>query len=187
MLIFAVSCTGTIEKSVFEEESPSIQQEQEVVSFSEREFRFAMTKLENGDFEGARESLTQITNSDDDIELASKVTFFLGVIKLLEIEDLERMNACRVDFQDYADKHPGGPYREHAEQIVRILDTHINRAKNDQKRIRELTQQVSDQEKVIQNLQIQIKNLEAIHQRAEERRRQLLEAEEQRRQLLEAE
>jgi len=187
VLILTISCTGTIEKSVFEEETPRIQQEQEVVSFSEQGFRFALTHLENGDFEGAREALKEIVQKDDNIELASKVEFFLGVIKLLEMEDLERMSVCRDDFQKYADEHPGGPYRELAEQIVCILDAHINLAKKDQKRIRELTQQMSDQEKVIQNLQAQIKNLEDIHRRAEERRRQLLDAEERRRQLLEAE
>ena len=176
MLIFAVSCTGTIERSVFEEESPGEQQEQEVASFSEVEFRFAMTKLENGDYEGTRETLTEIEKREDESDVAPKVAFALGVLRLLEMEDLGRMRACRDYFQNYADEHPGGPYRENAEQIVRILDTHINWAKKEEKRIKELSEQVSNQEKVIQTLNYKIEKLEEIHQETE-RKRHLIEGE----------
>ena len=87
------------------------------------------------------------------------------------------MRSCRDYFQNYANKHTGGPYRENAEKIFQILDGHIKRAERNQERINGLTQQVNDQEKVIQNLRSQIETLEEIHRRAEERRRQLLEAE----------
>ena len=170
MLLLAVSCTGTIEKSVFEEESPGVQQEQEVISFSEAEFHFAMIKLENGDYEGTRETLTEIEKREDNKDVAPKVAFALGVLRLLEMEDLGRMRACRDYFQIFADEHPGGPYRENAEQIVRLLDIHINRAKKERKRIKELTRRVGDQEKVIQTLQYKIDKLEEIHRETEQKR-----------------
>ncbi len=174
MLLLAVSCTGTIEKSVFEEESPDVQQEQEVISFSEVEFRFAMTKLENGDFEGARETLSGITEGDQ--EAAPEVAFALGVIKLLEMESVGRMRKCRDYFQAFADEHPGGPYRENAERIVQVLNSHIRRVQKGQRRIKELTRQVSEQETVIQTLQYKIEKLEEIH-RETEKRRHLLDGE----------
>jgi hypothetical protein len=170
MLLLAVSCTGTLEKVGFQEEGPDVQQEREAPSFRETEFRFAMAKLENGDFEGARETLSGIAEPEDDQQVASEVTFALGVIKLLEMDSVERMRGCRDDFQAFADDFPGGPYREHAERIVQVLNRHIKRAQKEQRRIEELTRQVSDQEKVIQTLQYKIEKLEEIHRETEQKR-----------------
>jgi hypothetical protein len=171
MLVLAVSCTGTIEKSPFEQESPDLQQQQERVSFTEMEFHFAMEKLENGDFSGTRETLSEIPKRDEDNSLAPKVAFALGVLQLLEMDDVARMSECRDYFQAFSDQHPGGPYRENADRIVHILSGHIERAKREQKRIKELTQQVTDQDKVIQTLRYKIEKLEEIHQETEEKRR----------------
>ena len=170
VLLLAVSCTGTLEEVSFREQSPDVQQEREVPSFRETEFRFAMAKLENGDFEGARETLSGIAEPEDDQEVAPEVAFALGVIKLLEMESMERMRGCRDYFQAFADDFPGGPYREHAERIVQVLNSHIKRAQKEQRRIKELTDQVSDQEKVIQTLQYKIEKLEEIHRETEQKR-----------------
>ena len=170
MLLLGVSCTWTLEESIFREESPDVQQEREVSSFHETEFRFAMSKLENGDLEGARETLSGIADPEDDQEVAPEVAFALGVIKLLEMESVERMRGCRDYFQAFANDYPSGPYRENAERIVRVLNSHIQRVHRDTRRIRELTQQVSDQEKVIQTLQYQIEKLEEIHRETEQKR-----------------
>lgn len=176
MLILAVSCTGTIESSRIEEPSTEVQKKQKPVSFSEVEFRFAMTKLENGDFEGGRETLTEIAERDDNSDLAPKVAFALGVIHLLEMEDVRRMESARDYFQAFLSEHPDGPYGETTGRIVLLLDKHIHRAKQEQKRIKQLTQQVSDQEQVIQTLKYKIEKLEEIH-RETEQKRHLLEAE----------
>ena len=170
MLLLAVSCTGTFEEINFREEDPEVQQEREVPSFRETEFRFSMAKLENGDFEGARETLSGIAEPEDDQEVAPEVAFALGVIKLLEMESMERMRGCRDYFQAFADDYPGGPYREHAERIVNVLNSHIKRAQKEKRRIKELTRQVSDQEKDIQTLQYKIEKLEEIHRETEQKR-----------------
>jgi TolA-binding protein len=176
MLILAVSCTRMMEWSRVEEPSPEVQKEQTTVSFSEVEFRFAMTKLENGDLEGSRETLTEIAERDDDSDLAPKVAFALGVIDLLEMEDVGRMKAARETFQAFSNEHPDGPYQVTAERILLLLDKHIDRARQAQKRIKQLTQRVSDQEQVIQTFKYKIEKLEEIF-RETEQKRHLLEAE----------
>ena len=170
ILLLAVSCTGMFEKGGFQEEGPGVQQEREAPSFRETEFRFAMAKLENGDFEGARETLSGISVAEDDQQVEPEVAFALGVIKLLEMESVERMTGCRDYFQAFADDYPGGPYREHAERIVQVLDSHIERTQKEKRKIKELTGKVSDQEKVIQTLQYQIEKLEEIHRETEQKR-----------------
>lgn len=170
ILLLAVSCTGLSEKADFQEQNPDVQQGREVPSFRETEFRFAMTMLENGDFEGARETLFGMSETVGDQPVEPEVVFALGVIKLLDMESVERMRGCRDYFQSFADKYPNGPYQEHAERIVQILDGHIRRTNENQKRIGALTLEVSDQKKVIQTLQYQIEKLEEIHRETEEKR-----------------
>jgi len=171
ILLLAVSCTGTFEEVRFREENPDVQREErEVLSFRETEFRFAMAKFENGDFEGARETLSGIAEPEGDQPAEPEAVFALGVIKLLEMESEERMRGCRDYFQAFADDYPDGPYREHAERIVQVLNSHIKRAQKERRRIHELTRKVSDQEKVIQTLQYQIEKLEEIHRETEEKR-----------------
>jgi hypothetical protein len=172
-MVLAVSCAGTMETSQVEEPSPEVQGERKPLSFREAEFRFAMTKLENGDFEGSRETLTEMAEGDDAGDLAPKVQFALGVIKLLEMEDLAGMKQARGVFRAFSDAHPDGPYREHAERIVLVLDTHIKRVQQEQAKIRKLTQQVKDQEQTIQTLQYKIEKLEEIHRETEEKRHML--------------
>ncbi len=170
ILLLAVSCLGPFEEVRVEEPDLETRNDQEAVSFREAEFRFAMTKLENGDFEGARETLSGIAEREDNQEVAPEIAFALGVIKLLDMENLGRMRKCRDYFQAYADQNPGGPYRENAERIVQILTSHIRRAQKEQKRIKDLTLQVSEQEKVIQTLQYKIEKLEEIHRETEQKR-----------------
>ena len=129
-----------------------------------------MAKLENGDFEGARETLSGIAETENDQQVEPEVAFALGVIRLLEMESVERMWGCRDYFQAFAGDYPGGPYREHAERIVQVLNSHINRAQKEEGRIKELTGKVSDQEKVIQTLQYKIEKLEEIHRETEQKR-----------------
>jgi hypothetical protein len=170
ILLLAVSCKGTFQEIRFQEQSPDMQAEQTAVSLGEAEFRFAMTKLENGDFDGARETLTGIAEREDNQELAAEAAFGLGVLKLLEMKDLTRMRSCRDYFQAFADQHPGGPYRENAERIVQVLNSHIQRARKERMRIKALTEQVSEQEKTIQTLQYKIEKLEEIHRETEQKR-----------------
>ena len=181
MLLLAVSCTGTLEEVSFQEESPDVQPQREFPSFRETEFRFAMAKLDNGDFEGARETLSGISVPEDDQQVEPEVAFVLGVIKLFEMESVERMRGCRDYFQAFADDYPGGPYREPAERIVQVLNSHINRTQKEERQIKELTGKVSDQEKVIQTLQsdqekviqtlqYKIDKLEEIHRETEQKR-----------------
>ena len=176
MLILAIACTGIMDSSRMEEQNAEVQKEQEPVSFSEVEFRFAMTKLENGDFEGSRETLAEIAKRDDDSDLAPKVAFALGVIQLLEMEDVERMEAARESFQALSDEYPDGPYREITNRIILLLDKHIHRGKQENKMVKQLTQQVKDQQGVIQTLKYKIEKLEEIH-RETEQKRHLLESE----------
>ena len=170
VLLCSVSCTGTLEEFSFKEEGPDVEQQRKVPSFRETEFRFGMVKLENGDFEGARETLSGIAEAEGDQEMVPEVAFALGVIKLLEMEDMERMRGCRDYFQAFADDYPAGPYRENAERIVQVLNGHIKRAQKDRRRIKELTGQVGDQEKVTQTLQYKIEKLEEIHRETEQKR-----------------
>lgn len=170
MLLLAVSCTGTLEEVSFQEESPDVQQQREFPSFRETEFRFAVAKMENGDFEGARETLSGIAETENDQQVDPEVAFALGVIRLLEMESVERMQECRDYFQTFANDHPGGPYREPAERIVQVLNSHINRTQKEERQIKELTGRVSDQEKVIQTLQYKIDKLEEIHRETEQKR-----------------
>ena len=119
---------------------------------------------------------TEIAERDDNNDLAPKVAFALGVIHLLESEDLEGMKAARESFQAFSDEYPDGPYREITDRIILLLDRQILRAKQEQKRVKQLTQKVSEQEEVIQTLKYKIEKLEEIH-RETEQKRHLLETE----------
>jgi hypothetical protein len=171
ILLLAVSCTGTLEEVPFREENPEVQpQEGEPRSYRETEFRFAIAKLENGDFEGARETLNGIAEPEGDRLAEPEVVFALGVIKLLEMDSVERMRGCRDYFQTFAEQYPDGPYRDHADRIVRLLNNHIKGRRQDKKRIKALVEQVRDQEKTIQTLQYKIEKLEEIHRETEQKR-----------------
>ena len=176
MLALAVSCARVMEWRYPTEPRSEVQEEQEPVSFSEVEFRFAMTKLENGDLEGSRETLAEIAERDDNSDLAPKVAFALGLIQLLEMEDVERMEAARESFQALSNEYPDGPYREITDRIILLLDNHIHQAKQETNRVKQLTQQVKDQQGVIQTLKYKIEKLEEIH-RETEQKRHLLESE----------
>jgi TolA-binding protein len=176
MLALAVSCARVMEWRHPDEPRPEVQKGQKPVSFSEAEFRFAMTKLENGDFEGSRETLAEIAERNDNSDLAPKVAFALGMIKLLEMEDVEQMEAARESFQALLEEYPDGTYREIVDRIILLLDKHMHRAKQEQKRVKQLTQQVNDQQGVIQTLKYKIEKLEEIH-RETEQKRHLLESE----------
>ena len=170
MFLLVVSCTGMFEEADFREGEPDVQQERAAPSLRGAEFRFAMAKLENGDFEGARETLSGIEEPEGDQPMEPEVVFALGVIKLLEMESVERMRGCREYFQAFADAYPEGPYREHAEKIVRILNIHIKRLHQEKKRSQELTRQLKEQQKMIQTLQYKIDKLEEIHRETEQKR-----------------
>lgn len=173
ILLLAASCTGMFEKANVQEQAPDVQdvqQEREALSFRETEFRFAMAMLENGDFEGASETLSGISVPEGDQQVEPEVAFALGVVKLLEMESVEQMRGCRDYFQAFANDYPGGPYREHAERIVQVLNICLKRTQQEERRIKELTVKVSDQEKVIQTLQYQIEKLEEIHRETEQKR-----------------
>jgi len=162
------------DKVEFQEQGPDVQQEQEqeqeVPSIRETEFRLAMAMLENGDFQGARETLSGIAVPEGDRQVEPEVAFALGVVKLLEMESVEQMRGCRDYFQAFVDDYPGGPYREPAERIVQVLNSHLERTQKEERQIKELTAKVSDQEKVIQTLQYQIEKLEEIHRETEQKR-----------------
>lgn len=174
ILLLAASCTGMFDKVEFQEQGPDVQQEQEqeqeVPSIRETEFRLAMAMLENGDFQGARETLSGIAVPEGDRQVEPEVAFALGVVKLLEMESVEQMRGCRDYFQAFVDDYPGGPYREPAERIVQVLNSHLERTQKEERQIKELTAKVSDQEKVIQTLQYQIEKLEEIHRETEQKR-----------------
>lgn len=175
-IFLVLSCSSTMETSPFEEQAPVEEAAQEAVSFSEAEFRFAMIKLENGDFEGSRETLTEMAKRDDATDVEPKVEFAIGVIKLLDMAGTDGMEEARDYFQAFVDSHPGGPYLEPAQKIVLVLDGYLKQQEKEQQRINQLTQQVSDQEQVIQNLGYKIEKLEEIHRETEEKRH-LLEGE----------
>jgi hypothetical protein len=171
MVVLVLSCTGTIEQSRVEEETPVEQEvQEEMLSSCDQEFRLAMAKLETGDLEGTREILTPVAERDEDKEMAARAEFALGVIQLLEIEDLARMKAARDYFEAYSNHHPDGPYLGHSDRIVLILDREIKRANEEQHKIRQLTEQLKDQEKVIQTLQYKIEKLEEIFKETESKR-----------------
>jgi vacuolar-type H+-ATPase subunit I/STV1 len=83
---------------------------------------------------------------------------------------MERMRGCRNYFQAFVDKHPKGPYRENAERIVQVLNSHIKREQKDRKRIKDLARQVSEQEQVIHTLRYKIEKLEEINRETEKKR-----------------
>ena len=172
-IFLALSCSSTMETSPFETQAPAEEPAQEAVSFSEAEFRFAMIKLENGDFEGSRETLTEMAKRDDATDVEPKVEFALGVIKLLDMVGTDGMKEARDYFQAFVDRYPGGPYREPAQRIVSVVDGYLKQQEKEQRRINQLTQQVSDQEQVIQTLGYKIEKLEEIHRETEEKRHSL--------------
>ncbi len=138
--------------------------------------RRAQEDLRRGDYEGARGVLEGIKEEGAEGRADDEAGFLLGLVRLLEIEDLESARACRDYFRAYRKAHPEGAHRAVADRIVRLLDRCLEETGRRERRIKDLEARIRGQEEEIRTLRYQIEKLEEIH-RETERERRLLESE----------
>jgi len=174
-LFLCFSCTEAMKQYLFEER-------QLVVAggptkpWSEKNARLeeAVEKLHMGRYIEARKILSELIKDSDDSGGMPSAVFYLGIVKLLTMDDLAQMKACKKYFSSYKKKYPNGPYQKNTENIVNVLNQYIVLAQKDKLRMKELEGQVEKQNKEIETLKYQIQKLEEIQQETE-RERQLLE------------
>jgi hypothetical protein len=173
MMIFSASCTQAVKERLFRK--PIIKSSGQS-SVAQARLQEALHHLQAGQNETAREILKGLSPEGDTSRVGPASEFYLGVIKLFEMDDLHGMEVCKSYFQGYIEKYPAQPYQANAARIVRLLEKHIERARKEGQRVEELNQAVDEQAKEIQTLKYQMQKLEEI-QLETERKRQSLELE----------
>ncbi len=119
----------------------------------------ALDYLQAGENEAARKILEKLLQEGDTFQLRPVAAFYLGVIKVFEMDDLLGMEACKNYFQAYVEQYPTQPYTTNAAGVVRLLDKYI-----------ELARVVQEQAQEIKTLRYQIQKLEEIQQETERKR-----------------
>jgi hypothetical protein len=174
MMIFSVSCTQAVKERLFRKpifRSPG------QASVAQARLQEALHHLQAGQNETAGEILKELSSPEGGTSHVGPASeFYLGVIKLFDMEDLQGMEACKSYFQGYIEKYPTQPYQANAARIVRLLEKHIERTRKEGRRVEELNRVVDEQAKEIQTLKYQMQKLEEI-QLETERKRQSLELE----------
>ena len=174
MMIFSASCTQTVKERLFKK--PIIKSPGQS-SVAQARLREALHHLQAGQNETAGEILKELSSPEGGISHVGPASeFYLGVIKLFEMDDLQGMEVCKSYFQGYIEKYPNQPYQANAARIVRLLEKHIERTRKEGRRVEELNRVVDEQTKEIQTLKYQMQKLEEI-QLETERKRQSLELE----------
>ena len=173
VIIFSASCTQAVKERLFRK--PIIKSSGQA-SGAQARLREALHHLQAGQNETAREVLKGLSPDGGASYVGPASEFYLGVIKLFEMDDLHEMEACKSYFQGYIEKYPTQPYEANAARIVRLLEKHIERIRKEGRRVEELNRVVDQQAKEIQTLKYQMQKLEEI-QLETDRKRQSLELE----------
>jgi len=134
----------------------------------------ALEELQRGRFVEARKILNELVTDSNNSDGMAAAAFYLGLVKLLMMDNLSEMKACKKYFSGYRKKYPDSPYQNNIDKIVSVLNQYIVLAQKDKSRVKELESQVEEQNKEIETLKYQIQKLEEIQQETE-RERQLLE------------
>lgn len=116
---------------------------------------------------GAFERLLQEARSE---EIRPKAYYFLGVIRLLEMNNLAQIQEAKEYFDQYPRLFPGGPYRQNALDISLGLDRILRRGENDQQEILARKRQAGRQQARIRTLEQKILQLEKIYLETEQKR-----------------
>jgi hypothetical protein len=158
-LLLSTSCVQPTKDSLF---GKQIIQTSGQESAAKARLQRGLKHLERGNYKTARETFTRLLQEDTAGDVAPAAAFYVGVLRLLEMEDLAGMEACRGYFQRYAKDYESGLYKDNAASILRFLDKQIAVARRAQ-----------EQERQIQTLKYQIEELEEIQEETERKRRTL--------------
>ena len=181
MIVFSASCSQAVKERFFRK---PLVKSSEHSSVAQARLQEALHHLQIGQNGTAAEILKELSSPQGDTAHVGPASeFYLGVVKLLEMDNLHEMEVCKRYFQGYIDKYPSQPYQANAARIARLLEKHIALARKEGRRVKELNQVVDDlnrvvdhQAKEIHTLKYQMEKLEEI-QLETERRRQSLELE----------
>jgi hypothetical protein len=183
IIVFSASCTQAINERLFKKQ---------VVEGSGQEstahggisscpsctrFQKALQHLQAGRNETAREIFKELLREGGTSHVGPASEFYLGVIKLFDMEDLQGMEECRNYFEGYIEQYPTEPYKANAVRIVRLLEKHIEQAHTEEQQVKKLNRVVQEQAREIRTLKYQMRKLEEIHEETD-RKRDLLEWEE---------
>ncbi len=175
LLVLSLSCCQPVRQLFFETKKlvvPEMILKQE----SSEQARLCQTLeyLKKGELEEAQEVLTELSQEKNGPETAAISAFYLGLIKLLEMDDLAEMKDSRAYFKAYLKEYSDGPYEKNSARILLLLNKYIEQRQKDKGELKELTGQVEKQAQEIETLKYQMQKLEEI-QHETERERQLLE------------
>ena len=183
IIVFSASCTQAINERLFKKqvvEGPG----QESTAHggtsscpSCTRFQKALKHLQAGRNETAREIFKELSREGGTSHVGPASEFYLGVIKLFDMEDLQGMEACKSYFEGYIERYPTEPYEANAVRIVRILKKYIEQAHTEEQQVKKLNRVVQEQVREIRTLKYQMRKLEEIHEETD-RKRDILEWEE---------
>lgn len=189
MIVLCASCTQSVKEGFFRK---SMVRSSGHASVAQARLQEALHHLQSGRNSTAGEILTELASPRGDTSHEGPASeFYLGLVKLLEMDNLQEMEMCKRYFEGYIEKYPSQPYQANAARIARLLKKHIALGRKEGRRVKELNQVVdelnqvvdelnrvvNEQAKEIHTLKYQMEKLEEI-QLETERRRQSLELEE---------
>jgi hypothetical protein len=183
IVVFSASCTQAINERLFKKQVvegsglESTARGGTSSCSSCNRFQKALQHLQAGRNETAREIFKELSREGGTSQVGPASEFYLGVIKLFHMEDLQGMEACKSYFEGYIEQYPTEPYKANAVRIVRLLEKHIEQARSEERQVQKLNRVVQEQAREIRTLKYQMRKLEEIHEETD-RKRDLLEWEE---------
>jgi outer membrane protein assembly factor BamD (BamD/ComL family) len=173
IIVFSASCTQAIKDRLFNKQV--VEGASSCPSCTR--FQKALQHLQAGRNETAREIFKELSREGGTSHVGPASEFYLGVIKLFDMEDLQGMEACKSYFEGYIERYPTEPYEANAVRIVRILKKYIEEAHTEEQQVKKLNRVVQEQAREIRTLKYQMRKLEEIHEETD-RKRDILEWEE---------
>ncbi len=176
IIVFSASCTQTINERLFKKQvvegPPQESMAHGGISScpSCTRFQKALQHLQGGRNETAREIFKELSREGGTSHVGPASEFYLGVINLFDMEDLQGMEACKSYFEEYIEKYPTEPYKANAVRIVRLLEKHIEQAHSEEGQVKKLNRVVQEQAREIRTLKYQMQKLEEIHEESDKKR-----------------
>lgn len=176
IIVFSASCTQTINERLFKKQvvegPPQESMAHGGISScpSCTRFQKALQHLQGGRNETAREIFKELSREGGTSHVGPASEFYLGVINLFDMEDLQGMEACKSYFEKYIEKYPTEPYKANAVRIVRLLEKHIEQAHSEEGQVKKLNRVVQEQAREIRTLKYQMQKLEEIHEETDKKR-----------------
>jgi len=170
LCVLLVSCSGFFGGAGSQQVLP---QTYGADALAQQGLKKALQLIQEGKRKEARTVLETLLQEEEPARMNPSMVLYLGAMQLLEREEPARLEASKEYLQACTERFPAGPYRDNAEQIVRLLEGRIKKARREGIRNREMGRLVEKQKEEIQSLKYKIQKLEEIQKETDLKRESL--------------